>query len=233
LLKLGFVFPERTVARYLRRIRHRGDPCKGWLAFLRNHREIIVAFDFFTVPTLTFRMLYCFFVIEHGRRRILHFNVTRHPSAEWIVLQLREAFPGAGAYRYVIPDRDSKFDATVITFLKARGLKPKRTSIQSPWQNGTAERWVGSCRREILDHVIALDERHLLRLIRDYVSYYQEDRIHDSLEKDYLGQAGNRTEASRDRKRGLPAASWWPAQSLRMARSGVEALQKVCFPVVA
>jgi putative transposase len=84
----------------------------------------------------------------------------------------------------VILDRDAKFDATVISFLKATGLKPKRTSIQSPWQNGTADRWVGSCRQEILDHVIALDERHLLRLIRDYVSYYHHDRIHDSLDKD-------------------------------------------------
>jgi putative transposase len=184
LLKLGFVVSERTVARYLRRIRRRGDPGKRWLAFLQNHREVIVAFDFFTVPTVTFQLLYCFFVIEHGRRRILHFNVTRHPSAEWVVQQLREAFPEAGPYRYVILDRDSKFDATVITFLKATGLKPKRTSIQSPWQNGTAERWVGSCRREILDHVIALDERHLLRLIREYVSYYHQDRIHDSREKD-------------------------------------------------
>jgi transposase InsO family protein len=101
-----------------------------------------------------------------------------------VVQQLREAFPEIGPYRYVILDRDSKFDATVITFLKATGLKPKRTSIQSPWQNGTAERWVGSCRREILDHVIALDERHLLRLMREYVNYYQEDRIHDSLSKD-------------------------------------------------
>lgn len=184
LLKLGFVVSERTVARYLRRVRRGGDPSKRWLAFLQNHREVIVAFDFFTVPTLTFQLLYCFFVIEHGRRRILHFNVTRHPSAEWVVQQLREAFPEAGPYRYVILDRDSKFDATVITFLKATGLKPKRTSIQSPWQNGTAERWIGSCRREMLDHVIALDERHLLRLMRDYVSYHHQDRIHDSLEKD-------------------------------------------------
>jgi len=183
LLKLGFVVAERTVARYLRRIGRRGDPGKKW-AFLQNHREVIVAFDFFTVPTLTFQLLYCFFVIEHGRRRILHLNVTRHPSAEWVVQQLREAFPEAGPYRYVILDCDAKFDATVINFLKATGLKPKRTSIQSPWQNGTAERWVGSCRREILDHVIALDERHLLRLMGDYVSYHHQDRIHDSLEKD-------------------------------------------------
>ena len=98
--------------------------------------------------------------------------------------QLREAFPEAGPYHYVILDRDAKFDATVITFLKATGLKPKRTSTQSPWQNGTAERWIGSCRREILDHIIAMDERHLLRLMREYVNYHHQDRIHDSLEKD-------------------------------------------------
>jgi hypothetical protein len=184
LLKLGFVVSERTVARYLRGVRRRGDPGKRWRAFLQNHREAIVAFDFFTVPMLTFQLLYCFFVIEHGRRRILHFNVTRHPSAEWVVQQLRETFAEAGPYRYAILDRDSKFDATVVAFLKATGLKPKRTSIQSPWQNGTAERWVGSCRREILDHVIPLDERHLLRLMREYVSYHNQDRVHDSLEKD-------------------------------------------------
>jgi transposase InsO family protein len=184
LQKLGFVVSERTVARYLRRLHRPGNGAKRWLAFLQNHREAIVAFDFFTVPTLTFQLLYCFFVIEHGRRKILHCNVTRHPTADWVVQQLREAFPEAGPYRYVILDRDSKFDADVITFLKATGLKPKRTSVQSPWQNGTAERWVGSCRREILDHVIALDERHLLRLMRDYVSYYHQDRVHDSLDKD-------------------------------------------------
>ena len=182
--KLGFVVSERSVARYLRRIRRRGDPAKRWLAFLQNHREVIAAFDFFTVPTVTFQLLYCFFVIAHGRRKILHFNVTRPPTAEWVVQQLREAFPEAGPYRYVILDRDSKFDADVIAFLKATGLKPKRTSVRTPWQNGIAERWVGSCRREILDHVIALNEQHLRRLIRDYVNYHHQDRIHDSLEKD-------------------------------------------------
>jgi putative transposase len=179
-----FRLSERTVARYLRRIRRQGDPGQRWLAFLQNHREVIVAFDFFTVPTLTFQLLYCFFVIEHGRRRILHLNVTRHPTADWVVQQLREAFPEASPYRYVILDRDSKFDADVIAFLKATGLEPRRTSVQAPWQNGIAERWVGSVRREILDHVIALNEPHLRRLIRDYVSYYHEDRVHDSLEKD-------------------------------------------------
>ena len=184
LQKLDFVVSERSVARYLQRIRRRGDPGKRWLTFLQNHREVIVAFDFFNVPTVTFRLLYCFFVMEHGRRKILHFNVTRNPNAEWVVQQLREAFPEAGPYRYVILDRDSKFDTDVITFLKATGLEPKRTSVQSPWQNGIAERWVGSCRREILDHVIVLNEQHLRRLIHDYVNYYHQDRIHDSLEKD-------------------------------------------------
>src|ERR1700693_906180 len=123
LLKLGFEVSERTVARYLKRLRRRGDPAKHWLAFLANHREVIVAFDFFTVPTLTFQLLYCFFVIEHGRRRILHFNVTPHPTAEWVIQQLRETFADAGPYRYVILDRDAKFDATVIRFLQATGLK--------------------------------------------------------------------------------------------------------------
>jgi putative transposase len=161
LLQFGFAVSERTVARYLRRVRRRGDPGKRWLAFLQNHREVIVALDFFTVPMVTFKLLNCLFVIEHGRRTILHFNVTRHPTAEWVVQQLREAFPEAGLYRYVILDRDSKFGGEVVAFLKATGLKPTRTTIQSPWQNGIAERWVGSCRRELLDHVIPLNERHL------------------------------------------------------------------------
>ena len=184
LQKLGLVVSERSVARYLRRIGRRGDPGKRWLAFLQNHREVIAAFDFFTVPTVTFQLLYCFFVIDHRRRRILHFHVTPHPTAAWVVQQLREAFPQASPYRYVIFDRDSKFDAEVIAFLKATGLTAKRTSVQAPWQNGVAERWVGSCRREILDHVIALNQPHLRRLIRDYVDYHHQDRIHDSLEKD-------------------------------------------------
>lgn len=184
LQKLGLEVAERTIARYLKRLRRRKDPGKSWQTFLANHREAIVAMDFFTVPTLNFKLLYGFFVIEHSRRRILHFNVTSHPNSEWVVQQLREAFPEAGPYRYLVLDCDSKFDAEVVGFLNATGLKPKRTTVRSPWQNGIAERWVGSCRREILDHVIPLHEEHLRRLIREYVRYYHEDRIHDSLDKD-------------------------------------------------
>ena len=149
LLKLGFVLSERSVSRYLRAVQRRGDPGKRWLTFLRNHREAIVALDFFTVPTVSFRVLYCLFVIEHARRRILYFHVTSQPASAWVVQQLREAFPDSTPYRYVILDRDTKFDTEVLNVLRSIGLKPKRTSRESPWQNGVAERWVGSCRREL------------------------------------------------------------------------------------
>ena len=111
LLNLGFLVSERSVSRYLRAVQRCGDPGKRWLAFLRNHREAIVALDFFTMPTVSFRMLYCLFVIEHARRRILHFRVTAHPNSDWVVQQLREAFPDSTPYRFVILDRDTKFDA--------------------------------------------------------------------------------------------------------------------------
>jgi putative transposase len=185
LLKLGFSISERTVAKYLRGLRPRPrKPDQRWKAFLANHREVIGAFDFFTVPALTFNLLYCFLVIEHGRRKILHCNVTAHPTSGWVVQQLQEAFPEADPYRYIIFDHDSKFNVDVVRLLTATGLQPKRTSIQAPWQNGTAERWIGSCRREMLDHIIPLNERHLRRLLREYACYHNEDRIHDALSKD-------------------------------------------------
>ena len=132
-------------------------------------------------------MLYGFFVIEHHRRRILHFNVTAHPTSDWIVQQLREAFPLPCPYRYVVFDRDRKFASDVRGFLKASGMKAVRTSIRSPWQNGIAERWVGSIRRDLLDQVIALNEQHLLRLSQEYIRYYDEDRTHIGLQKETPG----------------------------------------------
>ena len=185
LLKLGFEISERTVSRYLlRRNPSPADAVQRWLAFLKNHREAIVALDFFTVPTLTFHLLYGFFVIDHHRRRILHFNVTAHPTAVWVCQQLREAFPDAGPYRHAILDRDTKFSAEVLDLLKSSGIEPVRTSIRSPWQNGTAERWVGSARRECFDQVIALNEPHLRRIACEYIAYYHDDRTHLGLDKD-------------------------------------------------
>src|SRR5271169_3956570 len=183
LLKLGFDVSEPTVSRWVRRAPRPPDPAKRWLTFLRNHREAIAAMDFFTVPTLTFGVLYCFFIIGHDRRRILHFNVTRHPTGAWIVQQLREAFPYNSAPRFLLLDHDAKYGLEVPASIHSLKITPVRTSIRSPWQNGVAERWVGSCRRDLLDHVIALDERHLKRLLSQYVSYYHDDRTHLGLDK--------------------------------------------------
>jgi hypothetical protein len=180
---LGFEVSERTISRWMRRAQRNPEPAKRWLAFLRNHREAIAAMDFFTVPTVTFRLLYCFFVIDHNRREILHFGVTRHPTSSWVVQQLREAFPYSTASHFLIFDRDRKFGIEVPIAVRAMGLRPIRTSIESPWQNGVAERWVESCRRDLLDHVIAVNESHLKRLLSEYIDYYHEDRTHLGLEK--------------------------------------------------
>jgi putative transposase len=138
---------------------------------------------FFTVPTVTFGVLYCFFVLAHGRRRILHFNVTRYPTSQWIVQQLREAFPFELAPRFLIFDRDSKYGLEVPIAVRSLQIDPVRTSFEGPWQNGVAERWVEGCRRNLLDHVIAMNEQHLKRLLSEYVRYYHEDRTYLGLGK--------------------------------------------------
>ena len=181
---LGFDISERTVLRWMRKAPRRPEPAKRWAAFLSNHREAIAAMDFLTVPTVTFGVLTCFFVIAHDRRRIQHFNVTRHPTSAWVAQQLREAFPYDTAPKYLIHDRDSIFNAEALEAVKAIGIKSVRTSFKSPWQNGIAERFVGCCRRDLLDHVIVFNERHLKRLMRDYVEYFHEDRTHLGLAKE-------------------------------------------------
>ncbi len=187
---LGFELSERTISHWMKRAPREPDRAKRWLAFLRNHREAIAAMDFFTVPTITFGVFYCFFVISHDRGRILHVNVTKHPTSGWIIQQLREAFPFEASHKYLIFDRDQKFGIEVIAAVKATRIIPKRTSFRSPWQNGIAERWVGSCRRDLLDHVIVLNERHLNKLLSEYVRYFHEDRTHLGLHKETpLGRA--------------------------------------------
>jgi hypothetical protein len=141
---LGFDISERTVLRWMRKAPRNSEPAKRWAVFLNNHREAIAAMDFFTVPTMAFSVLYCFFVIAHDRRRILHFNVTRHPTSAWVAQQLREAFPYDSAPKYLIFDRGANFNHQVIDTVKSFGIQPKRTSFRSPWQNGVAER-LGGC----------------------------------------------------------------------------------------
>jgi hypothetical protein len=144
---LGFDISERSVLRWMRKAPRSPEPAKRWAAFLSNHREAIAAMDFLTVPTLTFGVLHCFFVIAHGRRRILHCNVTRHPTSAWVSQQLRETFPYDSVPEYLIFDRAANFNSDVIDTMNSFGIQPKRTSFRSPWQNGVAERWVGNCRR--------------------------------------------------------------------------------------
>ena len=163
LLKLGFDISERTVSRYLLR----GRPGRGVIhervIFLRNHREAVAAMDFFTVPAVTFRVLYVGFVIHHDRRKVLHFNVTEHPTAPWVIQQLRESFPYDTAPSYLVFDRDAIFAGKVMETVRALGVKPRRTAYRSPWQNGVAERCIGSCRRELLDRVGGLHHRYVWR----------------------------------------------------------------------
>jgi putative transposase len=160
------------------------DQVQRWVAFLRNHRDAIAAMDFFVVPTISLRLLYGFFVIEHGRRQVLHFNATFNPTAAWVIQQLREAFPHDRAPKHLIFDRDSIFSRAVVAFINTMGTKPCRTSFRSPWQNPVAERWVGSCRRDLLDHVVVFHALHLVRLVRAYLGYYHDDRTHLGLDKD-------------------------------------------------
>ncbi len=152
------------------------------MTFLRNHKDVIAGMDFFVVPTVRFRLLYVWFVIDHGRRRILHFDLTANPTAPWVIQQLREAFPGESAPGYLIYDNDSIFSDEVKDAIESFGMRSKRTAYRSPWQNGTAERWVGSCRREVLDHAIVFNEEHLRRRLRDYVAYYNVERVHTRLQ---------------------------------------------------
>ena len=181
---LSFELSERTISRWMRRAPRNPEPVQRWRAFLRNHREAIAAMGFFTVPTLNFNLLYRFFVISHDRRRIVHFNITRHPTSSWIVQQLREAFPYQSAPRFLLFDHDQKYGLEVPAAIRSMNMECVQTSIHSPWQNGVAECWVGSCRRDLLDHVIALNEAHLKRLLGDYIRYYQDDRTHLGLSKE-------------------------------------------------
>ena len=172
---------------WMRRAPRNPEPAQRGRAFLRNHREAIAAMDFFTVPTLTFNILYCFLIIRHDRRRILHFNITRHPTSSWIVRQLRESFPCQSAPRFFLLDHDHKCGLEVRAAIRSMNMGCVETSIHGPWQNGVAKRWVGRCRRDLPDHVIALNDLHLKLLLGIYIRYYHADRTHLELSKETPG----------------------------------------------
>jgi len=183
LLKLGIDVAESTVSTYLPRP-PKQPPSQGWRTFLQNHRCEMLAVDFAIVPTITGTLLYVFIVLSLARRRVLHVNVTAHPTAAWAAQQIVEALPWAPNEQYVVRDRDGIYGQIVRNRVEGLGLEEVVIAARSPWQNGYAERFIGSLRRECLDHVIALDERQLLRTVRSYVAHYNKSRTHLSLGKD-------------------------------------------------
>ena len=182
LLKLGIDVSEATVSRYM--VRRRGPPSQSWRSFLDNHAGELISMDFFTVPSATFRVLFVLVILSHERRRIIRFNVTAHPTAMWTARQLLEAVGEGETPSYVLRDRDRSYGRRFSRQASALGIEEVLTAPRSPWQNAYAERVIGSIRREILDHVIILGERHLRRMMKRYVRYYNGTRTHLSLGKD-------------------------------------------------
>ena len=182
LLKLGVAVAQSSVAKYM--VRRRGPPSQGWRTFLHNHAPDIAAMDLFVVPTIGFDLLYAFIIVRLDRRVLVWINVTTNPTAEWIARQLTEAFPWDEAPHCLIRDRDQIYGAIVTRRLRAMGIRDKPTAPASRWQNGFAERLIGSIRRECVDHFVVLGEAHLRRILKSYARYYNETRTHLALDKD-------------------------------------------------
>ena len=182
LLKLGIVVCQATVSKYM--LHQQKPPSQTWRTFLENHADCMAGIDFFTVPTATFRILYVFIVLSHDRRQVVHFNVTEHPTGQWTAQQLVEAFPFDFAPRYLLGDRDAIYGEAVRRRIKSLSIEEVVSAPRSPWQNPFVERIIGSIRRDCLDHVIVLNERHLRKTLREYFSYYHTCRTHLSLNKD-------------------------------------------------
>jgi putative transposase len=173
---------ERTVSRLIPK--RRSPPSQTWRAFLTNHVRDLVSIDFFTVPIAHLRVLFVLVVLAHHRRRVVHFNITEHPSAAWTAQQIVDAFPDDSAPSYLLRDRDTVYGDAFRQRVKGMGIAEILTAPHSPWQNPFSERLIGSIRRECLDHVLVLSERHLRRILTCYFAYYHRARTHLSLDKD-------------------------------------------------
>ncbi len=182
LLKLGIEISQTTVGKYM--VRGSRTPSPTWRSFLRNQASGIAAIDMFVVPSATFRLLFVALILVHDRRKVVHFNVTRNPTAVWLSRQLTEAFPWDTSPRYLLRDRDASYGVEFCNRVQAMGIKEVVTAPRSPWQNPYVERVIGSLRREFLDHVVIFNERHLRRVLPSYLDYYHRTRTHLSLDKD-------------------------------------------------
>ena len=172
LLKLGIDIGQTSVAKYM--VKRRGPPSQGWKTFLHNHTDGIAAMDLFVVPTISFRVLYGLLIMRHDRRKILWFGVTAHPTTEWIANQITQACGWEQAPQYLIRDRDRAYGEFLLRRLRSMGIRDRPTSPHSPWQNGYAERLIGSIRRECVDHIVVLGEQHLRHVLLSYMKYKNE-----------------------------------------------------------
>jgi putative transposase len=182
LLKLGIEISQATVAKYM--VRRVGTPSPTWRSFLRNHADGIAAIDMFVTVSASFRLLYIMIILAHGRRKIVRFNVTKHPTAAWLSQQVIEAFPWETAPHFLLRDRDASYGSVFSKRVAPMGITEVVTAPSSPWQNAHVERVIGSIRRECLDHLIIFNEHHLRRVLSSYVDYYHRTRTHLSLDKD-------------------------------------------------
>jgi transposase InsO family protein len=182
LLMLGLEVAQSTVSKYM--ARPSKPPSQTWKTFLQNHTEAIAAIDMCVVPTLTFDLLFAFLVLGHGRRQLLWFQVTRHPTAEWLARQITEAFPWTSALAYLVRDNDRAYGHVFTSRVRAMGIRDRPISPGSPWQNGCAERLIGTLRCECLDQVLIFGEAHLRRILSAYAAYYNQARTHLALQKD-------------------------------------------------
>jgi len=185
LVMVGIEVAQSTVAKYMvPRFQRPRPPSQSWNTFLRNHAAGIASIDLFVVPTAFFKLLYGLVILGHRRRRLIGLGVTAHPSAEWIARQVTEAFLWDEAPRYLIRDRDGAFGPAYTRRIRAMGIRDRPAAARSPWQNGHAERLIGSIRRDCLDHVVVFGEAHLRRILKNYASYYNQVRTHLALDND-------------------------------------------------
>lgn len=216
LAKLGIELSERTVSGLLRQ-RNPKPPSQTWRTFLKNHMTDTVAVDFLVIPTIRFQFLFVFVVLNHDRRRVVHFNVTANPTAKWTAQQIIEAFPWDTAPRYLLRDNDNIYGESFQSRVRSMDIEEIPTAYRSPWQNPYVERLNGSIRRECTDHIIAWNKRHLTRTLRKYFDYYNNDRTHLGLDKETpIGRSISRRNSPSDRISRVTSCRW-ASSSLRVA----------------